>query len=124
MKAYSVDFRQKIIDTYQNTGISQRALAQRFGVALSFVTKLLKQWRETGTLEAKPRPGRPRKVNQEHEKILIELVEEHNDWTLAEYQEELEKRTQVQVSTTTICRILQNRDYTVKKNNAPDRKRE
>jgi transposase len=30
MKAYSIDLRQKIIDTYQAGDISQRQLAERF----------------------------------------------------------------------------------------------
>jgi len=41
MKAYSLDFRQKIIDTYVNDEISQRQLAKRFRVTLSFIQKLL-----------------------------------------------------------------------------------
>ncbi|MBI1243196.1 helix-turn-helix domain-containing protein, partial [Chrysosporum ovalisporum Ak1311] len=44
MKAYSLDFRQKILDTYLESGISQRQLAKRFCVSLSFVEKLLKQY--------------------------------------------------------------------------------
>jgi transposase-like protein len=47
MKAYSIDLRQKILDTYHAEPISQKALAKRFSVALSFVQKLLKQYRET-----------------------------------------------------------------------------
>ncbi|MEG4171143.1 hypothetical protein QUA16_28000, partial [Microcoleus sp. S13_C3] len=47
MKAYSIDFRQKILDTYHTEPISQKAIAKRFSVALSFVQKLLKQYRET-----------------------------------------------------------------------------
>ena len=39
MKAYSLDLRQKIVDVYQSESISQRQLAQRFGVAKSFVIK-------------------------------------------------------------------------------------
>ena len=58
MKSYSLDFRQKVIETYENEPISQRQLAQRFRVAPSFVTKLLKQYRETGQLAPKARPGR------------------------------------------------------------------
>lgn len=46
-KAYSLDFRQKIFDTYLSGGISQRQLAKRFCVSLSFVEKLLKQYKET-----------------------------------------------------------------------------
>ncbi len=34
MKAYSLDLRQKIIETYETENISQRQLAKRFRVAL------------------------------------------------------------------------------------------
>ena len=47
MKSYSIDFRQKIRDLYHNEPLSQRAIANRFCVALSFVQKLVKQYRET-----------------------------------------------------------------------------
>lgn len=50
MKAYSLDLRQKIVDTYLEGGISQRQLAKRFKVALSFIEKLLKQYRENGSI--------------------------------------------------------------------------
>jgi len=45
MKAYSLDFRQRIVDTYFKELTSQRKVVKRFGVALSFVEKLLKQLR-------------------------------------------------------------------------------
>ncbi|MEM6717084.1 MAG: IS630 family transposase, partial [Cyanobacteria bacterium P01_D01_bin.6] len=35
MKAYSIDFRRKIIKAYEDESISQRQLAKRFGVAKS-----------------------------------------------------------------------------------------
>ena len=35
MKPYSLDLRQKIIETYEQEAISQRNLAKRFRVALS-----------------------------------------------------------------------------------------
>jgi len=41
MKTYSIDFRQKIMDVYHNEPLSQRAIANRFSVALSFVQKLI-----------------------------------------------------------------------------------
>lgn len=44
MKAYSIDLRQKIIEVYENEKISQRQLAKRFRVALSFIIKLIKQY--------------------------------------------------------------------------------
>ena len=66
MKAYSIDLRQKIIETYEMEKISQRQLAGRFRVALSFITKLLKQYRETGDIAPKPnRGGVKLKLNRE-----------------------------------------------------------
>lgn len=50
MKAYSIDFRQKIVATYQNKQGSIRQVAKRFKVAPSFVQKLLKRYQETETL--------------------------------------------------------------------------
>ncbi len=57
MKAYSLDFRQKILQVYENEKISQRQLAKWFCVALSFIEKLLKQYKETGSIAAKPFAG-------------------------------------------------------------------
>ncbi len=57
MKAYSLDLRQKIIETYEIENISQRQLAKRFRVALSFIVKLLKQWREKKDLKPLPHGG-------------------------------------------------------------------
>ncbi|PSO78773.1 MAG: hypothetical protein BRC44_10280 [Cyanobacteria bacterium QS_4_48_99] len=50
MKTYSIDLRQKIIEAYQNQEGSQRQLAKRFKVSLSFIEKLFKQYRETGSV--------------------------------------------------------------------------
>jgi transposase len=37
MKAYSLDLRQKVIDAYNYKEGSQRQLAKRFSVSLSFI---------------------------------------------------------------------------------------
>jgi transposase len=67
MKAYSTDLRQKIIDVYEDEPISQRQLAKRSSVATSFIIKLLKQYRETGTIEPKPHGGgKPAQLKPEH----------------------------------------------------------
>ena len=80
MKAHSLDFRQKIIDTYLKEGSSQRKIAKRFGVALSFVEKLLKQLRETGDLAPKPHGGgRIPKLNAEQLSLVSALVESDKD---------------------------------------------
>lgn len=45
MKAYSLDLREKIVETYKAGGITQRELAARFRVSLFFIIKLLGQQR-------------------------------------------------------------------------------
>ena len=55
MQPYSLDLRQKIVDAYKAGGISQRKLAKNFGVALSFVNKLLVQRQRSGTIAPKIR---------------------------------------------------------------------
>lgn len=115
MKAYTTDLRQKIIDTYENEPISQRQLAKRFRVSTSFVVKLLKQYRETGKLAPKPRPGRPRCLNAEQVQVVQDLVEAKNDITLDELCSELHQRFEITVSDSTLCRVMQRLNLTRKK---------
>lgn len=115
MKAYSLDFRQKIIETYENEPISQRDLAERFRVAPSFVTKLLKQYRETGDLNPKPRSGRPRTLKEAQLQVVEALVEAQNDITLGELCEALNQQLNVTVSEPTMCRVMQGLLLTRKK---------
>lgn len=66
MKAYSIDLRQKVIDAYNGQQGSQRQLAKRFSVSLSFVQDLLKRYRKDGTIEPKPHGGgKSAKLNSE-----------------------------------------------------------
>jgi transposase len=82
MQPYSIDFRQKIIEIYQQENISIRKLAQRFKVAKSFIQKLLKQYRETGNLSFQKSGGSPpRKLQSEQLITLIEIIESNNDAT-------------------------------------------
>lgn len=116
MRAYSLDFRQKIIDVYENEAISQRNLAKRFGVAKSFIQKLLKQYRETGSLAPKQRTQQTSsKLTDEQLGVLRRLVEEKNDATLEELSADLAAAVGVKVSRSTIDRMLKKFNITVKK---------
>lgn len=115
MKAYSTDFREKIIETYENEAISQRQLAKQFRVSLAFIIKLLKQYRETGELAPRYSPGRPRLLSEEQIKCVKELVEAKNDVTLEELCHELEQRFGRTVSESTMCRVMKRLNLTRKK---------
>ncbi len=115
MKAYSLDLRQKIVDAYAGGGISQRQLAKQFNVALSFIQKLLKQQRETGSIAPKARVKQtPTKLNPEQLAVLAQLVEANSNGTLQQLQAQLYDKTGVQISIATVDRMLKKLEFTCK----------
>jgi transposase len=116
MKPYSCDLRQKVINAHNNKEGSQRQLAKRFSVSLSFVQSLLRRYRNSGTVEALPHGGGQKsKLNHEQLTLVELLVESDNDATLVELCEQLELRTQVKISRSTMGRIIQKLNWTRKK---------
>ena len=119
MRAYSVDLRQKIIDAHNQQEGSQRQLAKRFRVSLTFIENLLKRYRTDGTVEPRAHGGgRSAKLNLEQEAVLATLVEEDNDAILVELCDRLEQRVNVRISRATMGRIVQKLKLTRKKNSA------
>ena len=103
MTAYSQDLRQRILDTVQRGEGSLRQIACRFLVSLSFVTRLLRLHRNTGSLQPKPHGGgNPAVLGPEDLERLRELVQKQPDATL----EELQQRLGVSCSLMTISRAL------------------
>lgn len=116
MKPYSLDFRQKIFDAYLEDGISQRQLVKRFCVSLSFIEKLLKQYRKTASIAPKVRTKQtPPKLNSEEVNVLKEIVEVKNDATLKEIRSELQERTGITIGISTVDRMLQRMEIRLKK---------
>ncbi len=108
MKPYSTDLRWKIIEAKHKTNESIGQLAERFGVSYSFVSRLLKRYEATASVEPNPHGGgKLPLLNSQQIEILEQLVEEDNDATLQEYAERLTEKTGVKASLATICRCLQ-----------------
>jgi putative transposase len=116
MKAYSTDLREKVMNAYNNREGSQRELAKRFSVSLSFVQSLLRRYRSSGTVEPKPHGGgQSAKLNSEQIALVRLLVEEDNDAILVELCDRLQQRAGVKISRATIGRIIQKLNLTRKK---------
>lgn len=115
-RAYSLDLRQKIVESYENNEGSIRQIAKRFKVSKDCVQRLLNRYRREGTIEPKPYSGwnKP-KLNEEHLQILAALIEEDNDATNVQLAERIFLRTGVQVSGWTIGRALKKLNITRKK---------
>ncbi len=104
------------MDVYHNEPLSQRAIANRFSVALSFVQKLIKQYRETQNIAPRTeRCGVKLKLNAEQLLTLAELIEENNDATLEELRYLLYQKIGFTISITTMVRMAKLLNMTLKK---------
>ena len=116
MKAYSTDLRQKIIEAYQRGHGTQHAIAELFGVSVSFVEKLLQRYRTTGTIAAKPHGGgQTRRLDAAGDQRIRSWIHEHPDLTLAELRIKTRQELGVTLSLTTLWRILKRLGLTRKK---------
>jgi transposase len=112
MPASSQDLRQRVIDTVERGEGSLRQIARRFLVSPSFVTRLSRHHRETGSVEPKPhRGGRPPALGPADLERLRQLNREQPDATL----EELRQRLGVDCSLMAISRALRKLKITRKK---------
>jgi transposase len=108
MKSYSTDLRQKIVQAYQRRLGSQRALADLFGVSVSFVEKLLRRHRSTGYVAPKPHAGgQQRRLGTAAERAIHEAVRSTPDITLEELCARVADMHGLRVSVPTMCRTRQ-----------------
>lgn len=115
MKPYSVDLREKIVNAYERGGTSIRKVAVQFGVAKSYVQKLLQLQKTQGHLEPKKQGGTIKGKLDEYASELAEMVKSHPDATLSEYCEYFGEKYNVWVCTSVMCCALQKQKLTRKK---------
>src|SRR3954466_14189966 len=103
MTPYSQDLRQRVLATVQRGEGSLRQIARRFLVSVSFITRLLRTHRSTGSLQPKPHGGgNPPVLGPEDWERLRELIRQQPDATL----EECRQRLGLSCSLMTIGRAL------------------
>ena len=116
MKAYSLDLRQKIVDSYEAGGITQRQLAEHFRVSLFFVVKVLGLRRRGEQLQARQRGGRVKPIlTNRMRRFLSGALTRPNDLTLSELGARVGERFGVPVCAPTVCRALQQMNLRRKK---------
>ena len=107
MNAYSSDLRERIAQAYDEGTGSQRALAARFRVSRTFVERLLRRRRATGSLAALPRSGGQRSaLDAAALRLVARLVRQQNDLTLSELCDLVERERGVRVSVPTMHRAV------------------
>jgi transposase len=108
MEAYSLDLRERVVAACEEAESTRSEIAEEFGVSVSFVTKLLRKLRQTGSAAARPhRGGPPPALDGGALSQLADLVVRQPDATLAELRRRLTRRKGgVRVSRPTLCRAL------------------
>lgn len=117
MKPYSTDLRIRVVQAYENHAGAMRQLAITFRVSLSFVRRLLKHYRETGSVAPKPHGGGyPAKVDASGLDVMQARVRVAPDATLSELCQRFEEQYQRRVRIATMSRVLAQLQLTRKKN--------
>ncbi len=116
MTTYSIDLRKRVISAYERGEGSIRQLACRYEISKNTVQAWLNRKRSTGIVT--PLPATGGKISQLDglEDRLDAMVKAHPDYTLAQYCETWLAEQGVAVSQSTMCRWLQQRQFTLKKN--------
>src|SRR5215210_1105653 len=122
MSAYSLDLREKIVESVKK-GVPKAETARRFGVDRATVKRYCKQLDERGTLEAKKAPGKRPKLDEKARKLLIEDLEKRPWATHSQRAEFLFAVLGVSVSQATICRTLRRLSHSRKKDQRSGRTR-
>ena len=105
MKAYSLDFRGKIVELVKK-GVPKSETARRFGVHRATVKRYCNQLDERGTLEPRKAPGKRPKLDEKARKLLAKDIEERPWATHSRRAEFLLAVPGVRVSEATVCRAV------------------
>lgn len=112
MKAYSDDLRERVAAA----GGPLAAVAARFGVSVSFVTKLRQRQRTSGSVAALPhRGGPPPQLTEAGQQLLVACLRQQPDATLDELRVWLAVVGGPAVSKSTLGRAVQRLDWRRKK---------
>ena len=89
MAPYSLDLRKRVVAAVDHREGSQREIARRFRISLSFIVRLLQRRRDAGTLAPKPHGGGPRPaLSRRDQQRLRRLVQKLNYATLKQLKQQ------------------------------------
>jgi transposase len=110
MRAYSVDLRRRVLADCDG-GMGTKAVAEKYSVSTSWVRKLKKQQRDTGSIEPLVAKPGPKPTLTAHEHRLRRLLQAKPDRTAGEYHALLG----VEVAVVTVWRAIRRLGFTHKK---------
>jgi transposase len=109
MRAYSLDLRTRVVGAVDKQIGTQTEVASLLGVGCTFIKKLLRQRRESGTLAPKSHGGGhvPKLAGPQREVVRSSIVQEQTDAPVEEVQAYVASQLGVEVSQAPVSRGLQ-----------------
>jgi transposase len=115
MKPYSQDLRDRVVQDVDRGACSQTEAAVKYSVSLSFVQKLMKRVRDTGSTAAKRATGGVKRRLAEAEKLIRGAVKHNPDVTLKALCEQVEAELGLWSDESMMSRELKRLGITLKK---------
>ena|SRR5215210_1115871 len=114
MNPYSEDLRKKIVQALHR-GMGKSEASRTFSVSLSSVKRYAKMADQGRSLAPKKKPGSKPKAGEDAKRLLEADLEERPAATLSERREYLRGVANVQVSESTVSRMLKRLGWSRKK---------
>jgi len=101
----SIDLRLRLV-AFVESGYSRHEAAAHFKTSVSFAVNLMRLWRETGSVEPRPRGGFRHGKLAPHKDFILAAVAVCSDITMPELAEKLATAKNVKVDTSTLSKFL------------------
>ncbi len=101
----SNDLRLRLVE-YVEEGHSRREAAERFKTAASSAVNILKRWKETGSVDPKPRGGFRHGKLKPHQAFILGVVADRPDITMPELAEVLLAAKDVKIDPSNLSKFL------------------
>jgi transposase len=119
----SNDLRRRLVECVEE-GHSRREAAARFKTAPSSAVNVLRLWKETGSVEPRPRGGFRHGKLKPHREFILGIVEKRPDITMPELAAELLTAKDVKIDCSNLSKFLIVQGLSFKKNIAGIRARQ
>jgi transposase len=101
----STDLRLRVV-AFVAEGHSRHEAAARFKTSVSFAVNLMTLWKETGSVEPRPRGGFTHGKAAPHKAFILATVKDRPDITMPELAEELLRVKAVKIDPSNLSKFL------------------
>lgn len=119
----SIDLRLRVVE-FIKEGHSRNEAAARFKTSVSFAVNLMNLWKETGSVEPRPRGGYRHGKAASHRAFILAAVAERPDITMPELADELLRTKDVKIDPSNLSKFLIGCGLSFKKNSEGFRARQ